>query len=127
VQVYQTINMTVRRSPLELCKDRDPLFPVQAFFNSISDMSFISTMSHISESHGFSTDYCHCRFPSDFDPWDNQKPFAGVQFSLFNDTVVISRSDFLIYCAMVCERHLDVNPDNKSAVEDILAKLRNNS
>jgi CDI immunity protein len=115
--------MSERRELLKLCEDRDPLFPVQAFFNSVSDMSFLYVMMHISKGVGFSSDYCHCRFPGDFEPHDNEPTFDGVQFSLFEDTVAISYDDFANYFDMDCQNCLARHPSETEAVHAILTKV----
>jgi CDI immunity protein len=116
--------MPERREPLKLCQDRDPLFPVQAFFNSVSDVSFLYVMTHISKGVGFSSDYCHCRFPADFEPHDNEPTFHGVQFSLFEDIVVISYDDFANYFEMDCLNYLAKHPSETEAVHAILTMVR---
>jgi hypothetical protein len=84
--------MTARRQPLKLCGDWEPLFPVQALFNAISDDSLLDVVRHLLNRQGYSSDYCHCHFPADLDP---QEPtFEGVQFSHFDDVIVITEAQF---------------------------------
>jgi CDI immunity protein len=112
--------MTTSRTLLKLYDDWDPLFPVQAFFNSVSDASFVATMAHISNGHGCSTDYCHCRFPSDVGP--NEPSFDGVQFSLFKDAVVISYRDFADYFSQVCRDYLAQHPTDADLIVNIVTR-----
>jgi CDI immunity protein len=103
---------------MKLCGDRDPLFPVQAFFNSVSDDSFLRALACITQSTGFSTDYCHCRFPTDLDP--EELRFEGVQFSLFQDVIVIPHHDFVTYLGMACQSYLEVRADDSQNIAKLL-------
>jgi hypothetical protein len=84
--------MVRRRQALEIVGDWDPHFPVQAFFNAISDDSLLDIVGHLVGRQGAGINDCVCLFPSDLDP--GEVPFEGVRFSLFDDKVVISLSQF---------------------------------
>jgi CDI immunity protein len=84
--------MPTQRPRLKICGDWEPLFPVQALFNAIGDDSFLDVVRHLLNRQGYSSDYCHCHFPADLDP---QAPtFDGVQFSHFDDVIVITETQF---------------------------------
>jgi hypothetical protein len=73
---------------LNICEDWDAEFPVQAFFNAISDDSLLDIVGHLVKRQGAGINDCVCLFPSDLDP--QEIPFEGVRVSLFDDQVVIT-------------------------------------
>jgi CDI immunity protein len=101
--------------------DRDPLFPVQAFFNSIGDSSFVSIVSSLVKRIGYCTDYTCCNFPSNLDP--GEEVFEGVRFSLFEDVAIIDNKSFLNYLELVCNEHIKFCPDDE---EEIIKLLKSN-
>ena len=98
------------------------LFPVQAFFNAISDDSFLKTLEAFSKGVGASFDDCHCEFPNDLDPDD--EPINGIQFALYDQEVVVSSDEFVGYLEKVCDKFLLEYPDKKKDVEDYLMKIK---
>jgi hypothetical protein len=98
--------------------DRDPKFPVQAFFNSISDSSFISIVSSLVKQVGYCTDNACCTFPGDLDP--GEEIFEGVKFSLFEDAVIIDNQSFLNYLELVCNKHVEFCPNDKEEISNLL-------
>lgn len=92
----------------------DELLPVQAFFNAISEHSFIKTLEAFSNGIGASFDDCHCEFPGEMDSDD--EIFSGIQFALYEKEVVISYSEFLEYLAIVCDSFTSERPDLKEEV-----------
>ncbi len=98
--------------------DRDPRFPVQAFFNSISDSSFIGIISNLLKYIGYCTDNACCKFPGDLDP--GEELFEGVRFSLFEDVIIIDNKSFLEYLKIVCTEHIEYCPSDKEEVSNLL-------
>jgi hypothetical protein len=92
----------------------DNLFPVQAFFNAMSEDSFIQTLEAFSNGVGASFNDCHCEFPGDLGPDDD--PIAGVQFALHDQEIVISNSEFLKYLTLTCKSYASERPDLEKAI-----------
>jgi CDI immunity protein len=114
--------MTARRQPLKLCGDWEPLFPVQALFNAISDDSFLDIVRHLLNRQGYSSDCCHCHFPADLDP---QEPtFEGVLFSHFDDVIVITEAHFADVLDRVLASYQHVDPTGADVLSKLLAEFR---
>jgi hypothetical protein len=106
------------RKRIIIGNDRDPLFPVQAFFNSISDSSFVSIVSSLVKKIGYCTDNACCAFPGDLDP--GEEVFEGVRFSLFEDVAIIDSKSFLNYLELVCNEHIKFCPDDEEEIRELL-------
>jgi hypothetical protein len=114
--------MTARRQPLKLCTDWEPLFPVQALFNTIGVDSLLDIVRHLLNRQGYSSDYCHCHFPADLDP---QEPtFKGVQFSHFDDVIVITEAHFADVLDTVLASYHPVDPAGADTLTKLLAEFR---
>jgi hypothetical protein len=98
--------------------DQEPRFPVQAFFNSISDSSFVGIVSSLLKHIGYCTDNACCKFPSDLDP--GEEIFEGVRFSLFEDIVIIDNGSFLEYLKVVCNDHIEHCTSDKEEITNLL-------
>lgn len=104
--------------PNRLSLGEDRLFPVQAFFNAVSDFNFVEVVSRLLRGIGHSSDYAHCRFPDDLDP--GEETFDGVQFSLFEDSVVITIEELNRYVREACQSYLDCYPDEQDEIGKLL-------
>ncbi|MDD9966109.1 MAG: ribonuclease toxin immunity protein CdiI [Myxococcales bacterium] len=93
-------------------------FAVQAFFNAISDDSFVRTVTALLNSVGASFNDAHCEFPGDLDPGD--PPFEGVRFSLYEDEVVLSVEEMLRVLVEACSVQRVVHPEQREAIDDLL-------
>jgi CDI immunity protein len=114
--------IATQRHPLKLCEDRDALFPVQAFFNAIGDASLVDIITHLVKRQGYSSDYCHCRFPGDLDP--AEPTFNGVRFSHFDDVVVIAEDQFADILDMVAASYSGVDPAGAVLIEKLASDFR---
>jgi CDI immunity protein len=114
--------MQNRRLPLKLCGDWDPEFPVQAFFNAISDDALVDIVTHLVKWQGYSSDYCHCRFPADLDPAEPK--FEGVRFSHFDDTIVITEGRFADVLTLVCGSYQEADPAGAIAMSELVGEFR---
>jgi hypothetical protein len=97
------------------------LFPVQAFFNAIPDDSFLKVIESFSKNVGASFNDCYCEFLGDLDSEDI--PIDGIQFSLYEQEVVISKINFLSYLTRVCDIFLHDNPNKKENIERLLNSI----
>ena len=98
--------------------DNERLFPIQAFFNAISDHSFVETIANLLRGIGASFDDAHCEFPKDLDP--GEEPFEGVRFALYDDEVVVGFRTFRHYLELACTAYISENPINRSKIENLL-------
>jgi len=78
-----------------------PLFPVQAFFNAVSDSSFVRVIRDLKRGVGASVEDCHCEFPDDIGP--DELPFDGVRFVLYEDEVILTLQELAEILKAVCE------------------------
>lgn len=97
------------------------LFPVQAFFNAMSDRSLISTLQAFSNSIGAGFNDAVCEFPSEIEPTD--QPFVGVKFYIFEEELVISRASFLSILEQVCSIYLGRHPEDRGRICTLLAEI----
>lgn len=107
--------------PDRLTVDDESLLPVQAFFNAVSDESFLHVIDSLVNGAGCVINDCGCLFPGDLDSGD--EIFAGVQFFLFEQTVVISNQELAGLIKEVCRRFADRNPAEQGNVARILSRL----
>lgn len=107
--------------PDRLTIDDDILFPVQAFFNAVSDDSFIRVMDSLTNGVGYSIYECDCSFPGDLDP--GEEIFQGVRFSLFEHSVVISNQELSSYIRKVYKGFVDRFPKEQENLARILNRL----
>jgi hypothetical protein len=96
------------------------LFPVQAFFNAVSDSSFVQVVDHLTKGIGYSAEDAHCRFPADLD--SGEEPFDGVRFSLFEDSVVIGMPQLHHFLTIVSNRYAESHPEDKEALNQLLQR-----
>ena len=99
----------------------EKLFPVQAFFNVISDDSFVNTLKAFSNGVGANFNDTHCEFPGDID-FDDE-PFDGVRFALFDDEVILTYQAFLNVLQTTCKSYIDDNPKDQKIVYELLQKI----
>jgi hypothetical protein len=93
------------------------LFPIQAFFNSVSDASFMKVVDCLTSRIGYSINETNCTFPGDLDP--GEESFEGVCLSLFEESVVISLVQLREYLEIVCRNYVTCH----LADEGVLSKL----
>jgi hypothetical protein len=97
------------------------LFPVQAFFNAVSDSSFLQVMRSLIAGTGYSINDAHVRFPSDLDP--DEATFEGVRFSIYEDTVTLSLRELKSYIRHLTTDFAREHPEEKEATTHILNRL----
>ena len=105
----------------------DKHFPIRAVFNSISDASFVETISSLTEGVGFGVEYGACIFPSDLDEFEiaARGTFDGVEFGLHNgEEVVVDYQTFYYYLTKVCGCYIEDIPWDKDKIEKILEKVK---
>ncbi len=104
---------------LELVADHDPLFPVQTFFNALSDLTFVDALADLLRGVGHSVNEAHCELPGDLDP--GEPSFEGARFRLFEDEVVVSRDTFERFLVAACATQVRRCPEQHAAIAQLLA------
>lgn len=100
----------------------DPkLFPIQAFFNAVSDSSFVQVVDHLTKGIGYSINVADCSFPGDLDP--GEESFDGVCFSIYEDEVVISNDQLRHYLQVVCDDYTSKHPEDERVLKEYLGRL----
>ncbi len=105
----------MKENRLEL-KEKD-MFPIQCFFNAISDDSFIYILRNLINGIGASINDCHCQFPEDLDP--DEDTFEGVRFSIYEDERILSISELGKIINTVCEEQIKRCPQQKNEIKKI--------
>ena len=100
--------------------DDESLFPVQAFFNAISDDCFLKVISSLIERVSYSINDCHCDFPNDLD--DDEEFFSGVRFSLYEDIIIISSKELSKYINIACKSFLEKHPEQELKIKKLLVR-----
>lgn len=95
-------------------------FPIQTFFNAVSDSDLVHVVDWLTSGIGYHINDTHCRFPGDLDP--GEESFEGVRFSLFEDSVIISPEQLREYLATVCRKHIVSYPDDEADLVRFLAR-----
>jgi len=108
--------------PTRLLLSNPALLPVQAFFNSIGDDSFVRVIDCLTSGIGYSIDEADCTFPGDLDP--DEAPFEGVRFSLFQDSIAISLDQLHDYLEVVCSHHITLHPETSEYLKRMLSRNR---
>ncbi|WP_152039057.1 ribonuclease toxin immunity protein CdiI [Myxococcus xanthus] len=105
---------------LNLVGDDDPLFPGQAFFNSISERGFVEKIQQLVARVGAEIDGAQCEFPGDLEPWEPK--FEGVRFSLYEDVVVVEEPVFQMFLLEACRMHVKDHPEDRARLAQILGE-----
>jgi CDI immunity protein len=103
---------------LSIVSDEDPMFPVQAFFNAISNDHFVFTISNLLQGVGAGFDVAYCEFPEDLDPSDES--FEGVRFSLYEDEIIVDYQTFMQYLKLACKQYIKEHPEDHNKLEQLL-------
>jgi hypothetical protein len=117
-----------KRVDIEDMSEYKKFFPVQAFFNEISDMSFARVIDYLTRGIGYGMqDSGGCTFPSDLDDYElyverQGKPLEGIEFSLFEDTVVLDVPTFRRFLTMACDAYVKKYPEDRAKIEELLAR-----
>jgi hypothetical protein len=109
-----------RAMPTRLTIADPNLFPVQAFFNAVSDSSFVRMTDLLTSEIGYTSDEAHCRFPSDLDP--GEETFSGVSFQLFEDRVIINQEQLRTFLIEACSVYLETHSSDRAVLERYLER-----
>lgn len=107
--------------PNRLLVQSESHFPVQTFFNSIGDDSFVKMIDTLTNGVGYSINECDCTFPDDLDP--DEEPFDGVRFSLFEESVIIDTDELKKHLKVVCDEFVKRHPETTEQINGFLGRL----
>ena len=88
------------------------LFPVQVFFNALSDRKFWEVLESLKNKVGHSINDCHCEFSSDLDY--GEETFEGVRFSIYEDSVIISEEVLKLILKEIALKQIEKFPEQQS-------------
>ncbi|QPM76431.1 MULTISPECIES: ribonuclease toxin immunity protein CdiI [Myxococcus] len=96
------------------------MFPVQAFFNSISERGFVEKIRQLVARVGAGIDGAQCEFPGGLEPWEQE--FEGVRFSLYEDVVVVEEPVFQMFLLEACRMYVKDHPEDRARLAQILGE-----
>lgn len=100
----------------------DKLLPVQVFFNTIPDRSFIDTLKAFKNGTGAGFNDAFCGFPGE-EEFD-EEPLTGIEFAIKGEEIVINYDDFYSILEQVCEVYKEKYPEQFGVVSDLLNGVR---
>ena len=106
----------------------DPLKIVKEVFNNIGDSStFFSSVKNLLNKERVGIDYDGCRFSNDLDESEiyhdyGGKPFEGVECWLLDDEVIVSEEEFFKLLKIACKRYIELHPDKRDELEQIMSQ-----
>jgi len=103
---------------INILAEDDPLYPVQAFFNTVLPGSFILVLENLVRGSGAGINGVGCDFPADLDP--GEETFEGVRCYLYEDSVVLDEDTFARFVRLACEAYLSEYPEDKGHIDTLL-------
>jgi hypothetical protein len=100
---------------------KNSLFPVQAFFNAMPAQSLIRTLTAFCSGVGAGFNDAVCEFPEELS--EGEAHFTGVRFEIFNESVIVSNSEFLDILSKICAIYVEQHPDEIDAINDLIDRL----
>lgn len=100
------------------------ILPFLQFLTVIPNDEFVEAMNSILNEVGFSRYDCHCFFPNDFEPWEEDYFEEGVKFDndALGEVVIVDYITFQKYVIIACESYLQQYPQHKYILTDLIQK-----
>lgn len=100
---------------------------VEEFFNAVSDSDFVKDVDRLTRGEGMCIDVVCCHFPSGMDEYElvverGGKPLTGIEFSLYEDEIVIDVPTFRYYLKLACNAYVREHPEDRAKIEELLAR-----
>ncbi|WP_353853779.1 ribonuclease toxin immunity protein CdiI [Bacillus sp. Bos-x628] len=111
----------MNRKILESQMLRDEHFPVVAFFNAITDDSFVKIIQHLSTGVGYGINAVDCTFSNDLEA--DEEPFQGVMFALHDEEIIVDYQTFYYYLEQACNTYIKEYPQDEKIISKILRKI----
>ncbi len=99
--------------------DRNNLFVVKQYFNSINHQYFLILVEEHLNKIGRGNEYTGCEFAEELDEWEEQ--FEGVRCWFGKQEVFVTESDFFTCLREACIKRMQFNSGEKSKIQKILA------
>lgn len=110
--------------------EKKDLSPMINYFISLSDKKFLKVLRCFSEGVGYGDEYHMCTFSSDLDPWDEDYFESGIEFldgtGESDITIIVDNDTFYKYLEIIANQYVKNYPDDKSEVEVLLKKTKQN-
>lgn len=108
---------------------KDKLSTVMKALNTLNDSYFVKSAAYLLQGEGSGDEYGGCRFPNDLDESEiyhdyGGNPFEGVECWYLEDNVVVSEDEFFKLLKEACERYIELHPDKKDEIEQIMSQSR---
>ena len=106
----------------------EPFRIVKTVFNHYGGRSdFPRTVSLLLNKTGIVMDYDGCRFPGDLDEYElhhdyNGVLFEGVECWSLDDEITVSEDVFYEILKEACQRYIELNPDRREELEQIMSQ-----
>lgn len=117
--------MAWQRINIENHSNFKALSPMQIFFNAVPDKEFSSSAKALTEGYGDAIEgITGCFFPRDLDEYEvyNGLGFDGIQFTFYDEEVVVDVPTFRKYLKMACDAYLQEHPKDRKQIEEYLAR-----
>lgn len=101
---------------------------ILSYFDRLyEDNKLLEAMELLSRKWTFNVDGAYCNFP-DMNSYDEGEHFEGVEFAIGyppteEDTVIISEDIFYQYIRLVCNKYLQLHPEDKDKVDKLLTEI----
>lgn len=107
--------------------DYESLYPVQSFFNSISDEDFVAKLDNLTKGIGAHTEKVHCIFLNDLDEYDIEQTGGKIpdkiEFSFdWGEEVYVDIETFRGFLETACAAYLQEHPADRTTVKEYLAR-----
>jgi hypothetical protein len=108
--------------------DKEEYAAMGAFFDAISNSSFIKTVDHLTRGIGASFNCVHCTFPGDLDEYAVEVEMGGkvpdgIEFSFdWGEEVYVDIPTFRYFLTMACESYVKDHPEDKAKIAELLAR-----
>lgn len=99
----------------------DHLFPVQAFFNAMSDRDLISTLDGFSKGIGAGFNDAVCEFSNEIEAWE--KPYIGTKFYIFDEELIISKATLIAILRKICQLYLVRHPEDEARLAQLVDEI----
>lgn len=101
---------------------------ITSYFDIIfGDGYFLKAIGYLIEKTSFHVDGAYCTFP-DMNSYYEEEHFEGVEFAYGyppeeEDTIIVSEETCFKYVRLVCEKYLQLHPEDTEKVNALLVQL----
>lgn len=100
----------------------DYLWVVKEFLNTLDNAFFTQSVNiYLVNGNGVATECASCEFPGDLDEYEER--FEGVRCRFMDDTVVVTKDEFMSCLKEACKRYAELHPTEGQEIHKILDSL----